>query len=67
MRAALFAVVVAVAVLAIAPAADARPPEPGGHCEVKEEYITGAYATGSLLDGTFAVHFGAPRPIECYY
>jgi len=56
------------ALLAVVPSADARPEDPpGGHCEVKEEYVTEAHTSGSVTDGTFAVQPGAPRPIECYY
>ncbi|MEK6975745.1 MAG: hypothetical protein AABY18_05325 [Candidatus Thermoplasmatota archaeon] len=69
MRVALVMLVVGLAILAIAPAADARPPQPGGHCEVKEEYVTGA-SIGRDPDGATnlpTVNPGAPRPIECYY
>ncbi|HJQ93840.1 MAG TPA: hypothetical protein VJ874_06100 [Candidatus Thermoplasmatota archaeon] len=64
-RAILLAAVCLVTLLAVAPAADARPP--GGDCDVKEEYVTQAHTSGSVTDGTFAVEPGAHRPIECYY
>ncbi len=51
--------------VAMAPAADARPP--GGDCDVKEEYVTQAHTTGDIRDGSFGIEPGAPRPIECYY
>lgn len=53
--------------IAVAPAADARPPQPGGGCQVQEEYVTEAHTSGSVTDGTFTVEPGARRPIECYY
>lgn len=59
----------AVTLLAIVPAADARPPQPGGHCEVQEEYVTEASIGRGPGDPTSlpTVQPGAPRPIECYY
>ena len=54
--------------LAVVPLGAAQPEQPpGGSCHVVLEYVTEAYTTGSVLDGTFWVHPGAPRPIECYY
>lgn len=65
------ALLVALALLTLAAAAapaEAQPERPpGGSCRVVEEYVTEAHTSGSVLDGTFAVHPGAPRPIECYY
>jgi hypothetical protein len=67
MRALLLAALVLTATVLV-PAAAAAPPEPpGGKCHVVEEYVTEAHTSGSLLDGTFRVQPGAPRPIECYY
>ncbi len=60
----LAALLLTVAVVAAAPAADARPP--GGDCDVKEEYVTEA-SLGRGDDGLPTVNPGAPRPIECYY
>jgi hypothetical protein len=66
MRALLLAAAVLLLIAAV-PAADARPPQPGGGCQVQEEYVTEARTSGSPTDGTFAVEPGAHRPIECYY
>lgn len=53
--------------LAVSPAADARPP--GGDCDVKEEYVTDASLGHDPDDPTSlpTVQPGANRPIECYY
>ncbi|MEA3143722.1 MAG: hypothetical protein QOG31_1046 [Thermoplasmata archaeon] len=64
MRALLLAACALLLVAAV-PAVEAAPP--GGSCHVNEEYVTEAYTTGSVLDGTFAVHPGATRLVECYY
>jgi hypothetical protein len=53
-----------VTLVALVPAADARPP--GGDCDVKEEYVTEAAITRDP-NGLPAVQPGARRPIECYY
>lgn len=60
----LAALLVTVAVLAAAPAAEARPP--GGDCDVKEEYVTQS-SLGRDPNGLPTFQPGAPRPIECYY
>ena len=60
------ALLLAVSLVAV-PAVDARPPQPGGGCQVQEEYVTEAHTSGSVTDGTFSVEPGAARPIECYY
>ena len=66
MRAIALAVLL-VALVALVPAADARPP--GGDCDVKEEYVTEASIGHGSGDPTSLpmVQPGAPRPIECYY
>jgi hypothetical protein len=56
----------AVTLLASVPAAEARPPEPGGDCDVKEEYVTES-SLGRDANGLPTFNPGAPRPIECYY
>ncbi|MHB1261639.1 MAG: hypothetical protein ACYC2H_07965 [Thermoplasmatota archaeon] len=57
-----------VTLVALVPAADAQPPS-GAHCDVKEEYVTGASIGHEPDDPTSLpmVHPGANRPIECYY
>ena len=69
MRALLLAALVLLTVLAAAPAADARPPQPGGGCQVQEEYVTEASIGHGSGDPTSlpSVQPGAARPIECYY
>jgi hypothetical protein len=68
MRGVLLAGLLLLTALAIAPAADAQPPS-GGHCEVREEYVTGASLGHGPDDPTSlpSLQPGAPRPIECYY
>lgn len=68
LRALLFAALCLVTLVAFAPAADAQPPS-GGHCEVREEYVTEASLGHGPDDPTSlpSVQPGAPRPIECYY
>lgn len=66
MRGILVAGLLLLTLLAVSPTADARPPEPGGHCDVKEEYVTEAALTKDE-NGLPVLQPGAPRPIECYY
>ena len=65
----LAALVLTLAAIAIAPAADAQPPGPGGGCHVVARYFT--EASISTVDPTSpqppTVQPGAPRPVECYY
>lgn len=64
---AILSVVAVLALMAFAPAADARPEQPpGGDCDVKEEYVTES-ALGRDGNGLPTFQPGAPRPIECYY
>lgn len=67
MRVALILAAVAIAVLAVP--VTAEPPQPGGHCEVQEEYVTEASLGHSPDDPTSLpmVQPGAKRPVECYY
>lgn len=53
--------------VALALPAEAAPPQPGGHCEVKEEYVTEASVGSGGPTSLPSVQPGAPRPIECYY
>jgi hypothetical protein len=53
------------AIVAVAPAADAQPPS-GGYCDVKEEYVTHA-SVGTDPNGVPTVKPGSVHPIECYY
>lgn len=59
-------VLVAVCLLAIAPAAEAGPPS-GTECDVEEEYVTDASVGTDPSDPGSVFTPGAPRPIECYY
>ena len=65
----LAALLVTVSLVAFAPAADARPPGPGGGCHVVASYFTEASVSGGDPTSGEAptVQPGAPRPVECYY
>ena len=64
----LAALLVSLAVLAFAPAADAQPPGPGGGCHVVSAYFTEASVSGDPTSGEApTVQPGARRPVECYY